>query len=49
MDVSELPEYIRSIKDLQARYRDQIDIYIGLEIENYQAFQARAACIPGDV
>ena len=39
MDVSELPEYIRSIKDLQARYRDQIDIYIGLEIENYQAFQ----------
>ena len=26
MDVSVLPEYIRSIKDLQARYRDQIDM-----------------------
>ncbi len=39
MDMRELPEYIRAVKELQERYHDQIDIYIGLEIENYQAFQ----------
>lgn len=37
MDVGELPDYIRSIQSLQKKYRDQIDIYIGMEIENYQA------------
>ena len=39
MDMRELPEYIRAVKELQERYHDRIDIYIGLEIENYQAFQ----------
>ena len=39
MDVSELEDYIRSIQHLQAKYKDQIDIYIGLEIENYQAYK----------
>ena len=39
MDMSELDEYIHSIKTLQEKYKKQIDIYIGLEIENYQAFK----------
>ena len=39
MDVCELNDYIASIKGLQEKYKDQIDIYIGLEIENYQAFK----------
>lgn len=40
MDVTELDDYIAAIRHLQQKYRDQIDIYIGLEIENYQAFQS---------
>lgn len=32
----ELEDYVSSIKYLQNKYIDQIDIYIGLEFENYQ-------------
>lgn len=32
----ELEDYVSSIKRLQEKYKDQIDIYIGLEFENYQ-------------
>ena len=39
MDVGELDDYIRSIKELQQKYQGQIDIYIGMEIENYQAYK----------
>ena len=39
MDVGELDDYIRSIKELQQKYQGQIDIYIGMEIENYQSYR----------
>lgn len=37
MDWEELDEYIQSINDLKEKYKDQIDIYLGLETE-YFAF-----------
>lgn len=39
MDMSELENYIYSVKQLQQKYKDQIEIFIGMEIENYQAYK----------
>jgi len=33
MEISQLPEYIASLKNLREKYADQIDVQIGLEVE----------------
>lgn len=40
MDMAEFPDYIRSVKSLQAAYAGQIDIRLGLEVEHYPEYSA---------
>lgn len=38
MEMSELSSYQKSIAYLKDKYKDQIEIYFGLEVENYDAY-----------
>ncbi len=40
MAQNELPLYVKSIRDLKERYRDRIDIQIGLEAEHFPQYTA---------
>lgn len=35
MDFEQVPEYIQSIRSLSEKYKDQIDIHLGMEVEYY--------------
>ena len=37
MRIEELSEYISSVRHLKEKYRDQIDIYLGMEVECYKS------------
>lgn len=37
MNLDEFPEYVQSIRTLKEKYKDQIDIYVGLEVECYRS------------
>ena len=39
MQPEELPDYTGTIRTLAERYRDQIDIFIGMEVEYYAVFR----------
>ena len=36
MSYEQYPDYVLSIKNLQEKYKDQIEIYLGLEVEYYE-------------
>ncbi len=36
MDITEVPDYTNSILSLKEKYKDQIDIYLGMEVECYK-------------
>lgn len=38
MDVSELQDYVNSIRALQIKYQDQISLKIGLECEYFEEY-----------
>ena len=38
METSELEDYVRSIRELQGKYKDQIEILLGLECEYYPEY-----------
>ncbi len=38
MDIEELPEYIHSLNSLKEKYKNQITVYVGLEIEYFKGF-----------
>lgn len=35
MELDQFPEYVQSIQNLKEKYKDQINIYVGLEVECY--------------
>ena len=35
MDISKVPDYVNSVLALKEKYKDQIDIYLGMEVEYY--------------
>lgn len=37
MNISQVGEYMASIRSLKEKYKDQIDIYLGMEVECYQS------------
>ncbi len=42
MDIEELPEYIHTLNSLRDKYKDQIKVYVGLEIEYFKGFDCMA-------
>lgn len=42
MDIEELPEYLHTMNGLREKYRDQIKVYVGLEIEYFPGFDCMA-------